>query len=256
MSSQDAYNRCLSHGLGSNPRGMLKSVSVEEPSSLMAHQLSEDVVCISCSQEFPGRSQGPPCARLLRQHIGGLLHKSPWGFTVTSTLQTGMPNSPVVPREVAVSPSSLHPGGPQYRSRHPVKTGAEARGMEAPPRGGGAKMEGVRPGTSGSVCVSKDISLSTLLFPHASSSSRTGRDGTDVAEASSVCFTPDHSAPGSTGESSLGPGSTTSHSPKWPGRVWFPDIISLLAGLLWSSIFHPHPDLWKLWAWPLRVPSL
>ncbi len=211
MSSQDAYNRCLSHGLGSNPRGMLKSASVKEPSSVMAHQLSEDVVCIFCSQEFPGRSQGPQCARLLRQHIGGLLHKSPWAFTVTSTLQTGMPNSPVVPREVAVSPSSLHPGGPQYRSRHPVKTGAEARGMEAPPRGGGADMEGVRPGTSGSVCVSKDISLSTLLFPHASSSSRTGRDGTDVAEASSVCFTPDRSAPGSTGESSLGPGSTTSH---------------------------------------------
>ncbi len=43
--------------------------------------------------------------------------------------------------------------------------------MEAPPRGGGADMEGVRPGTSGSVCVSRDVSLSTLVLPHASSSS-------------------------------------------------------------------------------------
>ncbi len=98
---------------------------------LMAHQPSGDVGCVSCSQEFPSRSQGPPCACPLRQHIGGLLHKSPGGFAVKSTLQTGVPNPPVVPREVVVSESNLHPWGPQYRSRHPVETGAEARGMEA-----------------------------------------------------------------------------------------------------------------------------
>ncbi len=50
-----------------------------------------------------------------------------------STLQTGMTNPPVGPRKVVVSSSRLHPGGPQYRSRHSVETGAEARGMEAPP---------------------------------------------------------------------------------------------------------------------------
>ncbi len=162
MSLQDAYDRCLSHGLVSDPRRTLKSGSVERPSSLMAYQPSEDVGCIYCSQEFPSRSQGPHCACPLRQHIGGLLHKSPGGFTVTSTLQTGAQNSPVVPREVAVSSSSLHPGGPQCRSRHPVETGAEARGMEAP-----ADMEGDRPGTSGSVCISRYFSLSTQVFPHA-----------------------------------------------------------------------------------------
>ncbi len=214
------------------------------------------------------RSQGPPCACPLRQHIGGLLHKPPGGFAVTSTLQTGVPNPPVVPREVVVSSSSLHPGDPQYRSRHPVETGAEARGMEAPPRGGGTDMKGVRPGTSGSVCVSRDVSLPTLVLPHASSSSRTGHDGANVAEASSVCFSPDCSAPGSAGESLPGLGSTTSHCPALPGRVWFPDLISLLDGpplelpvrrdLLsqaGGSIFHPHPELWKLWAWPLKGPS-
>ncbi len=128
---------------------------------------------------------------------------------VTSTLQTGVPNPPVVPREVVVFANNLHPWGPQYRSRHPVETGAEARGVEAPPRGGGADMEEVRPGTSGSVCVSRDVSLPTLVLPHASSSSRTGCDDTDVAEASSVRISPNRSAPGSTGESSSGPGPTT-----------------------------------------------
>ncbi len=79
MLSQDANNRCLSHGLGSDLRGMLKSGSVEGPASLMAHQPSGDVGCISCSQEFPSRSQGPPCDCPLRQHICGLLHKSTGG---------------------------------------------------------------------------------------------------------------------------------------------------------------------------------
>ncbi len=157
---------------------------------------------------------------------------------------------------------------PQYRSRHPFETGAEARGMEAPPRGGGADVEGVRPGTSGSVCVSRDVSLPTLVLPHASSSSRTGCDDTDVAEASSVRISPDRSAPGSTGESSPGPGPTTSYCPAVAGQSMVPKSFSLLDGpplelpvrrdLLsqaGGSIFHPHPELWKLWAWPLRGPS-
>ncbi len=45
-------DRCLSHGLGSDLRGMLESGSVEGPSSLMAHQPSGDLGYISCSQEF------------------------------------------------------------------------------------------------------------------------------------------------------------------------------------------------------------
>ncbi len=88
--------------------------------------------------------------------------------------------------------------------------------------------QGLRPGewrlqgTSVYVCVSRDVSLSTLVLLHASSSSRTGRDGADAAEASSVWFSPDHSAPGSPGESSPGPGSTTSHCPAVAGQSMVP----------------------------------
>ncbi len=223
MSSQDANDRCLPHGLGSDLRGTLELRSLEGPSSLMAHQPPGDVGCISCSQEFPSRSQGPPYACPLKQHIGGLLHKSPGGFAVTSTLQNVVPNPPVIP--VVVSASNLHAWDPQYRSRHPVETGAEARGMEAPPRGGGADMEGVWSGTSGSVCILRDVSLPTLVLPHASSASRTGCDDTDVAEASSVCISPDRSAPGSTGESSLGPSPTTSYCPAVAGQSMVPKSI-------------------------------
>ncbi len=75
---------------------------------------------------------------------------------------------------------------------------------------------------SGSVCISRDVSLSTLVLAHASSFSRTGCDGADVAEALSVYISPDRSAPGSPGESSPGPGSTTSHCPAVAGQSMIP----------------------------------
>ncbi len=51
-------------------------------------------------------------------------------------------------------------------------------------------------------------------------------------------------------------------APFWPTRVWFSDIMSLLVGQPWQiplrspsqaggTIFHPRPELWKLWVWPL-----
>ncbi len=125
MSSQDAYDRCLSHGLGSHPRGTLESRSVKGPASLMAHQPSGDVGSISCSQEFPSRSQGPPCACSLRQHIGGLLlnHQGVCGHVHFANWRA---KSSCGPKGSFVSLSSLHPRGLQYKSRHPVETGDEA----------------------------------------------------------------------------------------------------------------------------------
>ncbi len=52
-------------------------------------------------------------------------------------------------------------------------------------------------------------------------------------------------------------------APFWPGRVWFSDLISLLDGSPWeipvrrdllsqAGVYHPRPDMWKLWGWPLR----
>ncbi len=140
---------------------------------------------------------------------------------------------------------------------HPVETGAKARGMEAPPRGGGADMEGDRPGTSGSVCVLRDISLFTLVLAHASSS-----------RLCLYAFPPISLLPGVLERVRRNRVLLLLIAPRWPGRVWFPDIISLLDGpplelpVRWDllaqargSIFHPQPELWNLWAWLLRGPS-
>ncbi|XP_067233771.1 uncharacterized protein [Chanodichthys erythropterus] len=57
-------------------------------------------------------------------------------------------------------------------------------------------------------------------------------------------------------------------APFWPARVWFTDLVSLLEdspmeipvrqdllSQLGGAIVHPRPEIWKLWAWPLRGQS-
>ncbi len=87
------------------------------------------------------------------------------------------------------------------------------------PLGGEANLESVWPGTVESVCDSSDIALSPLVLSDSSSSTGPGCYGTDVAEASSVCLSPDRSAPGSSRESALGWGPSIAQTPFWPGRV-------------------------------------
>ncbi|KAI2648070.1 hypothetical protein H4Q32_018072 [Labeo rohita] len=48
-------------------------------------------------------------------------------------------------------------------------------------------------------------------------------------------------------------------APYWPGRVWFSDMISLLNGSPWEipvTVFHPRPELWKLWVWTEVVETI
>ncbi len=70
------------------------------------------------------------------------------GVCVHAPIQTGAPDPSVGPGKTPLHESSLHSWAPQSGSRHPVETGAEVQGMEAPPRGGGADLEGVRPYSS------------------------------------------------------------------------------------------------------------
>ncbi len=98
--------------------------------------------------------------------------------------------------------------------------------MEPSPRGGEADLESFWPGTGGSVCDSSDIAPSPLVLSDSSSSAGAGCNGTDVAEASSVCLSPDHSAPRSSRESAPGRGPAVASIPvlAGPSMVLGPDF--------------------------------
>ncbi len=121
------------------------------------------------------------------------------------------------------SPSRT-PSRTESGSRCPVEAGVEAWGMKTSSRGGKFEMCEVRPIGSGF------DPLSTVVFSHTSSPAGVGRHGADMAKTTPVCFSPDRSAPWSSGEGPERGGQSIAGSLVLDGRVWFSDIMSLLAG--------------------------
>ncbi|KAL0148327.1 hypothetical protein M9458_056389 [Cirrhinus mrigala] len=128
--------------------------------------------------------------------------------------------------QTPLAESSLCTWASQLGSRHPVEAGAEARGMDASPRGGEADMESVWSSPGGSFCHEGEHTMSPLVLSSSSSSPGAGCHGTDVAEASPVRLSPDRSAPGSSRESAPGRGVPPSSSPvlAGPSMVLGPDF--------------------------------
>ncbi|KAI2662393.1 hypothetical protein H4Q32_001228 [Labeo rohita] len=200
--------------------------SVDGSSSRLAHQLPRDAGRISSIEVLSTRPQRSPCAGSHRQHSGGLLYQPPGRSAVAPLIQAGAPDPCVVPGQTPLSSSSSHSWAFECGSRHPVETGAEARGMDASPRGGGADMGDLWASPIRSLCHEGECTMSPLVLSSSSSSPGAGCYGTDVAEASSVCLSPDCSAPRSSGESTPGRGQPTISSPvlAGPSMVLGPDI--------------------------------
>ncbi len=255
---------CVPHRLGSGHEWPPCPWSVERPPFHMAHQLPGDAGSISGIETLSPRPKRSPCVGAHRQHSGGLLHQPPRRSVFASFVQAGAPDPCVVPGQTPLTESSAYSWTSQCGSRHPVEAGAEAQGMDASPQGGEADMESFWPGSTVPLCDSGDIAMSPLVLSDSSSSSGTGYHGADLAEVSSVCFSPYCSAPGSSGESVPGQGPSAASSPvlAGPRMVLRPDFSprwlsmgdfrqegSPLTGR--GHHFSPHPELWKLWVWPL-----
>ncbi len=219
-------DRRVSHRLGSSHEWPFSRRSVEWSPSPMAHQLSGDASSLSSTEIFPPRPERSPCVGAHRQHNGGLLHQPPGGSALAPVVQTGTPDPLVVPGQVLLTESTVYSWVPERGSRRTVETGAEARGMDASPRGGEADMENVLPGGGGPLRNSSECAMSPLVLSSSSSSPGTGRYGTDMAEASSVCLSSDRSAPGSSDESTPRRCSPTVSSPvlAGPSMVLGPDF--------------------------------
>lgn len=226
LSSRNANDRCFSHGLGGDHEWSPRSGSVGGPSPSMAHKLSRDVGSVSGPETFPPGPKRPPCSCPDRQHIGGLLYQPPGGSAFSPALQAGTSDPSVVPGENSLSQSYLSPGVFESGGRHPVEAGAEARGVESSPRGGGAPMGTFRSCRGRPICVPRDITLSTVVLSQPASPTGVGCYGTSVAEVTPVRFSPDRSAPRSSGEGSPGRAQSPAYSPvlAGPSMVFGPSI--------------------------------
>ncbi len=201
LSPHNASDGSVPHRLGNGHEWPLGSRSVEQSPSHVAHQLPGDAGRVSSTETLPPRPKRSPCVGAHRKHNGGLLHQPPGRSAFAPLVQAGTPDPCVVPGETLLAESSAHLWASQYGSRHPVEAGVEARGMDASHCGGEADMESFWPGSGGLLYDSGDIAISPLVLSDSPSSTGAVCHGTDLAEASSVCLSPDRSAPGSSRES-------------------------------------------------------
>nr|XP_009303290.1 uncharacterized protein si:ch211-79h18.2 [Danio rerio] len=192
--------RCLTQGLGRDPEGPSRIGTVEGPSSPHAYQLLGDVSSVSGSKALLPSSERSPCVSEDRQHIGGLLHQPSRGFEFAPSVQVGESNPSVGSGEAALSEGSLHPRSDECGSGPPVETGVGAWGMATTPKSGGGHLAEIRQSRRRSICLSENNTLPIVVLPNTSSTFGAGCHGADVAEASSVRFSPNRSAPGSPGE--------------------------------------------------------
>ncbi|CAM4725781.1 unnamed protein product [Leuciscus chuanchicus] len=212
LSTRNAFDRRFPHGVGRSHERTLSVRSLAGPSSVLAHKLFRNDGRILCSETLPARPERPPRVGPHGQHVGGLIHQPSGGSEVSTTVQAGSSDPPMGPGETTVPQGSIYSGASECRSRYSVKTGAEARGVEASPRGGGASVGEIWASPSRPFRIIRLNPLSSLVLPHTSSPSRTGCNGAGVAEATSVRVPPSIYAPGSSGESSPGRGSSTINS--------------------------------------------
>ncbi len=213
MLPRNASDGCIPHRLGSGHEWPPCSRSLKRMSPRLAHQPTGDAGRVSGPETLSPRPKRLPCVGANRQHSGDLLHQPPSRSAVTPPVQAGAPDPCVVPGQTPLTESSLHPWVSQCGSRHPVETGAIARGMDASQQGGEADLESVWPGTGGPLRYSRDSAMSPLVLSSSSSSAGAGCHGTGVAEASSVCFSSDCPAPRSSGKSAPGRSPAAASSP-------------------------------------------
>ncbi|KAI2647838.1 Transposon Ty3-G Gag-Pol polyprotein [Labeo rohita] len=217
LSPRNANDGRVPHRLGSGHEWPPCPRSVEQSPTHVAHKLPGDAGRVSGSETLSPGPKRPPCVGPHRQHLGGLLHQPPRRSAFAPLVQAGAPEPCVVPGQTPLAESSLCSWASQLGSRHPVETGAEARGMDASPRGGEADLESVWSSPGGPFCHEGEHAVSPLVLSSSSSSPGAGCHGADVAEATSVRLSPDRSAPGSSRESAPGQGVLSSSSPVLAG---------------------------------------
>ncbi len=140
-------------------------------------------------------------------------------------------------------------------------------GMETPPRSSQSTLGEILRSGGGPLCFTGDSTMSPLLLSDSSSSLGSGRYDPYVVAQTGVFthFPPIALLPGVLAKVHQRESRLLLIAPRWPTRIWFSDLISLLDGSPWAipvrrdllsqaqgTVFHPRPELWNLHVWPLR----
>ncbi len=145
----------------------------------------------------------------------------------------------------------------------------QAGRMDVEPSDGIPDLGTVWQSGGGLLCISRVIPVPTLVLPEFPDDSVHRCVHRSVAKCQSVCVSANKADSGSTMQSDGEQCPSPSHSP----ILVLPDLVSELTPLLYRSpweipirrdllsqlqgkIWHPQPELWKLWVWPIQGQGL
>ncbi len=236
---------------------------------LLAYKRPGTQGCPPGFEVFSPRSRGISYHSQDGQYGGYVPHKPSRRFTVAHPGQACAPSSPLVPRQVPLFEGGSRSGNTEPCGRFSVKTEAQAGGMDVEPPDGIPDLGSVWKSGGGPLCFSRVILVPALVLPEFPNDSRHRCIRPPMAECQSVRVSANKADSGSTMQREGERCPSPSHSPilALPDLVLGAnsplvsvslgdsirrDLLSQLQGKIW----HPQPELWKLWVWPIQGQGL
>ncbi len=147
--------------------------------------------CLEMLAVFPAGPNRMTCADSLRQHVRGVLYKSPGRCLLEASLYSGRAPSGMGSAQPALAEGSTPAGQSEPRSRYVISEQFPLRRVDAPSAGGSEDPEDLWQGRSRPFRLQRQLSLPNLLFEGQ------GHVGPRLAQPPPFCIPPDR--PASTG---------------------------------------------------------
>ncbi len=179
------------HRLGGAVRRQTDLRPLVEDGERLPHQLLGNASSLSSLPVFPAGPNRTPCADSLRQHVRGVLYKSPGRCLLEAPLYSGRAPSGMGSAQPALAEGSTPAGQTETRSRYVISEQCPLRGVDAPSAGGSEDLEDLWQGRSRPFRLQRQLSLPNLLFEGQ------GCVGPRLAQPPPLCIPPDR--PASTG---------------------------------------------------------
>ncbi len=184
---EGCHDRRFQQGLGSAVQRQTDLQSMGQGGIDPAHQLLRNASSMSGLSILPTGHTGTPCASTLRQHVRGVIHKTP-GRSLEVTLHAGERPSCVVTEQSALAEGNACAGQTEPRSRHVVEEQRLFRGMDASPARGSENLGNLWQGSSRPLCLQRQLSLPNLFYKEHRCT------GPWMAQPSALWFSPNRSA--------------------------------------------------------------
>ncbi len=251
---ESCHNRRLQHRLGGAVRRQTDLRPLVEGGERLPHQLLGNASSLSSLPVFSAGPNRTPCADSLRQHVRGVLYKSPGRCLLEAPLYSGRAPSGMGSAQPALAEGSTPAGQTEPRSGYVISEQCPLRGVDAPSAGGSEDLK-----TFGKAEVDLFASKDNSHCPTYYSKDRDAL-AHDWPNLLLYAFPPIALLPQVVRRVREQGHKVLLVAPLWRNQPWLSELTQLLTAAPWpvplrrdllsqanGTIWHPRPELWALY---------